>query len=182
MNGVSSETLRLVLDVRDRMNRELAGAYNNVKKVDNQITNVKKNFRSTGSAADKLGNTLKRVFSVAVIAMAIRKIVEFGKKVIKLGSDAEEIQSKFNVVFKHLAKDADTWTKKFSKSVGRSANEMRKYMSTFQDTFVPLGFAREQGLEFSKVLVRLGIDLASFNNMAQADVMYDLQTVMVGNT
>jgi hypothetical protein len=182
MNGVSTETLRLILDVQDRMNRELSGAHNNIRRVDRELGRVKGSFRTTATAGNRLGETLKRIFSVAIITMAIRKVVEFGKKIIMLGSNAEEIESKFRVVFKHLTKEADTWTKKFSKSVGRSANDLRKYMAVFQDTFVPLGFAREQGLEFSKVLTRLTVDLASFNNMAEADVMRDMQSGIVGNT
>ena len=182
MNGVSSETLRLILDVRNKMSRELAGAHSNIKKVDKELDRVKGGFKEASSGAKKFANVLKSAFSIAAIAFAAKKVFEFGKSVIKLGSDAEEIQSKFNTVFKHLTKQADKWTKKFSKDVGRSANAMRGFMSTFQDTFVPLGFAREQGLSFSKTLVQLGVDLASFNNLAEADVMRDLQSGIVGNT
>lgn len=182
MNGVSSETLRLILDVQNRMGRELSGAHSNIKKVDRELTRVKESFKKTSEVGNKLGNTIKRIFTTAIIIMAIRKVIEFGREIISLGSRAEEIESKFRVVFKHLTKEANKWTKEFSKSVGRSANDIRKYMSTFQDTFVPLGFAREQAFGFSKVLTRLGVDLASFNNIAEVDVMRDLQSGIVGNT
>ena len=176
------QTMRLILDTQDRMTRELKTVKREIDGVDNEISKVKNNFRDTAKESNKLADTLKRVFNIAMILAAARAIGQFAMKLISLGSDAEEIQSKFNTVYKHLAADANKWTTQFAKDVGRSANIMRMYMSTFQDTFVPLGFAREQGYEFSKVLVKLGVDLASFNNLAEADVMRDLQSGIVGNT
>jgi hypothetical protein len=46
----------------------------------------------------------------------------------------------------------------------------------------PLGFARKKARDLSQEVVKLGVDLASFNNINTADVMRDLQSALVGNT
>ena len=47
-------------------------------------------------------------------------------------------------------------------------------MAGLQDTFVPLGIARDEAAELSKSLVTLAVDVASFNNTADADVITGL--------
>ena len=45
-----------------------------------------------------------------------------------------------------------------------------------------MGFARDKAAELSKQLVTLAIDVASFNDKADADVIRDFQSALVGNT
>ena len=54
-------------------------------------------------------------------------------------------------------------------------------MATVQDTFVPLGFSREASLDLSKALTQLTVDVARFQNKADADVMRAFQSAIVGN-
>lgn len=100
---------------------------------------------------------------------------------IKLASDAEEIQSKFNTVFKEGAEGARKWSEEFARSVGRNRINVQQYMATFQDTFVPLGFARKQSAELSKQLTKLAVDLASFNNTNEPETIQLLTSALVGN-
>jgi hypothetical protein len=100
---------------------------------------------------------------------------------IRTASDAEEIQSKFFAVFKNEAPGAINWINQFSGDVGRSKTEIMGWMSTLQDTFVPLGFTREKAAEMSQTLTKLAVDLSSFNNIAESDAIADLQSAIVGN-
>jgi hypothetical protein len=44
-----------------------------------------------------------------------------------------------------------------------------------------MGFARDEAAKLSQQMVQLGVDLGSFNNMADADVIRDLTSAMIGN-
>jgi len=104
-----------------------------------------------------------------------------GIKLIGMGSDAEEMTSKFNVVFGASAPEAIAALDEFGNTVGRSKFELMEMASTVQDTFVPLGFARDEAAGMSTELTKLAVDMGSFNNVADADVMRDLQSAIVGN-
>ena len=54
-------------------------------------------------------------------------------------------------------------------------------MAQLQDTFVPLGFARDKSAELSKALAQLATDVGSFNNVATPDVANAFTSAIVGN-
>jgi hypothetical protein len=134
--------------------------------VSNQFKNLSTQLKSTGQAL-----TLGLTAPLALL----------GRQFVKTASDAEETQAKFSAVFKELTSEAEDFVQATAKELGRSTNDLRAFMGTLQDTFVPLGFARDQGLEMSKALTKLTLDLASFNNMAQPEVLRALQSAIVGN-
>jgi len=95
--------------------------------------------------------------------------------------DAEEIANKFNVVFGDNADAVRTWAEAYGDSVGRATTSIMSFASTLQDTFVPMGFARSEATQLSTQLTKLAIDVASFNNAADADVLNAFQSALVGN-
>lgn len=102
-------------------------------------------------------------------------------RLVKVASDAEEIGSKFNVVFRDLKGEASDWARDFGQSVGRANQDVKKWMAGLQDTFVPLGYARDQAYEMSKQLTQLAVDVASFNNAADSEVIANFTSAIVGN-
>jgi len=100
---------------------------------------------------------------------------------IKQASDYEESLSAFRAVFGSQAQAAEKWAKDTSKSLNRSEADLIEYLATFQDTFVPFGFARDEAAKLSKELTVLSEDLASFKNQKTGDTVRDLQSALVGN-
>jgi hypothetical protein len=100
---------------------------------------------------------------------------------IRSASDAQETLSKFNVVFREQSGLAARWAEDFGDKVGRSTQDVQKWMAGLQDLFVPLGFARDKAFDLSKTLAELAVDVASFNNQADADVIRDFTSALVGN-
>lgn len=119
--------------------------------------------------------------TVAAGAAALALSATIGKEVIKAGSDVEEMMGKFDAVFRENADSVEEWADSFGDDVGRSKFELMGFASTLQDTFVPMGFARDEGAELSKQLTELAIDLASFNNEAEPETIASLQSALVGN-
>jgi len=102
-------------------------------------------------------------------------------KFVQVASDAQETQSKFDVVFRHLRNEANAWADDYADSVGRARQDTKKWMAGLQDTFVPLGIARDKAFELSKSLTTLAVDVASFNNKTDASVIRDFTSALVGN-
>jgi len=161
------------------------------KQAKSALKNTERNFKKSidrmKKAAKGLTTAFKKMFTkLASIAKKGAKILvisflAISAAAVKFASDAEEIRSKFNTVFKELSKTAKDWAKDFGNSVGRASQDVEKWMSGLQDTFVPLGFARDKSFELSKSLTKLAVDVASFNNQLDADVIRDFTSAMVGN-
>lgn len=100
---------------------------------------------------------------------------------IKTASDMQEVMSKFDTVFASNAAAVKRWSDQFSESVGRSKRQIAEFMAGSQDLFVPLGFAEAAAVKLSKQVTGLAVDLASFNNMADADVLRDLHAALTGS-
>lgn len=129
----------------------------------------------------KFGDDIGRVGKKLTLGVTT-PLVAAGTAFVKLASDAEETNGKFDAVFKDQADTVRSWAENFSEQVGRSRTANIDFLATIQDTLVPLGFQRTAATEMSKAAVELATDLASFNNLNTADVIKDIQSALVGNT
>ncbi len=146
---------------------------NKMKSADASVVSFGQKVERAGAGLRKVGIGMTAVGGVisGVLAMAVRE-----------ASNAQEMISKFNVVFRDQAPVIEQWAKTLGTAVKRSRFEIMGMAASLQDTFVPMGFAREKAAELSKGLVELAIDVASFNNKADAEVIRDFQSALVGNT
>jgi hypothetical protein len=140
-----------------------------------------KNFNKVSRSGLNMAQTLKSAAATVGVAFGTVGIFRVFKGIVSAGSEAEETVSKFNAVFKDQAKAADIFGGQLADAVGRGKTELKGYLATLQDTFVPLGFARKEARLMSQEMVQLAIDLASFNNTADVDTIRDLQSAIVGN-
>lgn len=100
---------------------------------------------------------------------------------IKAASALEETMNKFNVVFGENAEAVKAWGDEYGKQVGRSKRQIADFLASTQDLLVPLGFEPGEATRLSKEITRLSVDLASFNNMQDADTLRDLQAALTGS-
>lgn len=100
---------------------------------------------------------------------------------VKAAGDAQEVFSKFNVVFGELSDNAKKFGDNLASSVGRSRSEISGFLAGFQDLLVPIGIDPSIAAETSKQLTQLAVDLASFNNKADSDAVRDLQAALTGS-
>lgn len=166
-----------------------------IDKIIKSIDQIKKEVNITVKAAgvdlaassiDKLSKKTALLSTAGNIAAdfardAGRKLLQFGKDSIKAASDVDEMRAKSSVVFGSMTNDVRKWSAELGNSIGRSKTDIEGFASTFQDTFVPMGIARNEATGLSKTITKLGLDLASFNNKADADTMRDLHAALVGN-
>ena len=102
-------------------------------------------------------------------------------KFVMAASNAREQQSKFNVVFGEFAPEAQKFAKGISDSFGIAESEIVKLLAGLQDTFVPLGFSREEASKLSQSIAQLSLDVGSFNDVATGDVARRFTSAIVGN-
>tara|TARA_Y100000593_G_scaffold13140_1_gene24478 strand:- start:4085 stop:6265 length:2181 start_codon:yes stop_codon:yes gene_type:complete len=141
-----------------------------------------RNFRNLHDANKKLIPTFSVLRSkVLLVAFGMGVLAKTVGKYINVAASAEEITNKFNVVFGEAAESASEFADTLGEATGRSSTKLREMLSALQDTFVPLGFARDESAKLSKALSRLSLDVASFNNRADDEVMKAFQSAIVGN-
>jgi ubiquitin len=100
---------------------------------------------------------------------------------VKAASDLEEQVSKFNVVFGQQSEAVRQFAQRFASDIGRSERQIVEFLASFQDLFVPIGFDPIQAESLSKQLTQLTLDVASFNNKADEDVLRDFQSALTGS-
>lgn len=151
--------------------------------------NVNINIKQNGGAslsnlAGGIANLGRVAATAAIGGLAIMgtAVAAVSAKLIAMGSDAQEMQGKFNVVMGEFAGPVTQQLATFASEVGRSRFELMGFSATIQDTLVPLGFARGAAADMSVEVVKLATDLASFNNLDTSQVIEDIQSALVGNT
>ena len=99
----------------------------------------------------------------------------------KQAGDVEEQQNKFNVLFGTSASVIRKFAEDLEKATGRSALQIMDMASSVQDILVPLGMMRSQAALLSKEIVKTAVDVSSFSNTLQTDVIRDFNSALVGN-
>lgn len=130
-----------------------------------------KGFKKARSSINALGRT------VAIFGAAYAGALGFAtKKAI----DLEETTAKFNTVFRGVRRDADKMAATLVKSYGVSTQESKLFLSGMQDLLVPMGMNRKAAAEMANEIVKLSVDVGSFNNMPTEQVMRDIQSAFNG--
>jgi len=135
-----------------------------------------------GKAATSLGRTLTMLGSV-MGAIAGSAALMLGKRFLFAAADMEEVQGKFDTVFKGMSTEAEAWAKVLNDSYSMSMYAGKKYMSSLQDILVPTGMVRKVAGELSFELVKLGADLSAFGDgtVTQAMAVDNLKSALTGS-
>ena len=150
-----------------------------VDQTGNAATGIKGIAGSVGKIA-KVG-MVAGAAALGGIALLTGAVLGLGSKLTGLGANAEEMEAKFDAVFGEGAPAAAKELDEFGNAVGRNKFALMEMASTLQDTFVPMGFARDNAADMSLEMTKLAVDVGSFNNVLAPDVMEDFQSALVGN-
>ncbi len=136
-----------------------------------QLTRIRTIAGKATGVLFRMARAIKNIFTGRAALLGGLGLGAAGIGLLKLASDAEEMQDLFDDVFKENARDARKWSVDLAKSIGRSRLSIMQYMATVQDTLVPMGFAREEAAKLSRVIVKSGIDIASLKNLPESDAI-----------
>ena len=140
-------------------------------------TNTAKTTKSVERGFDKIGKSLKGFVAAYAAVLATRGVLATAK----FGSSIEEMEAKASAVFKRFLPTVRAELDEFGEAAGRSTHMLLEMATSVQDLLVPLGFARGDAARLSVDLTKLASDVASFNNMADTDVLNNFRSGLVGN-
>lgn len=132
-------------------------------------------LNSISGIAKKAGTALAAAFSV-------KKLVDFGKSCIDLGSDLNEVQNVVDVVFTSMSDKVNEFAQNAAASYGLSETMAKKYTGTFGAMAKAFGFNEQAAYDMSTALTGLTGDVASFYNISQDEAYTKLKSVFTGET
>ena len=135
---------------------------------------VRRSIGGVGLGLGVGGGGLAAIAGTAVTVAGLRAS-------LRAASDAEESASKFGVVFGEQAERVRKQLESMAGEINRSGYALAGYAAQIQDTFVPMGIARDEAAGLSVQVVQLAEDLASFNNLNTAEVVDRLTGALIGN-
>lgn len=115
-------------------------------------------------------------------AFAVKKIVQFGKEAIALGSDLQEVDNVVRATFGTMSGQVDTLAQSMAKSAGLSETMAKQYMGTFGAMSKSFGFTEKEAFNLSASLTQLSGDVSSFYNISQDEAFTKLKSVFTGET
>ncbi|MCA9139958.1 MAG: hypothetical protein KDB00_24465 [Planctomycetales bacterium] len=169
------------LSLQDELTREIQTAINGaVKTVQSAIGAIDREIKSIGRSVADLGTKIAAV-GAGTAALSLGAAFGFAKATMAAGNFAETLNM-FDAVFKDQSKEIRAWGETYAQTVGRSREQLLRFLAESQDTFVPLGFDRQEAAELSKTVTKLAIDLGSFKNIDDGEALRSLLGGIIGNT
>lgn len=139
------------------------------------VSSMKKQVGGLSAAVGKLGLAISAAF-------AVKKIIEFGKEAIDLGSDLQEVQNVVDVTFTTMNEQVNKFAQNAAKAAGLSETMAKRYVGTFGAMAKAFGFAETEAFDMSTSLTKLAGDVASFYNITQDEAYTKLKSVFSGET
>jgi len=138
------------------------------KEVEKTINKWNKNI---DKSTKKTSSSFWNLKTAIIWAFSITAILAFWKQLLTFWSDLEEITSKFNVVFAWVEKEAQVAFNAMADAVWRSRLQLIEFWGNLGDVLKPMWFTTEEALKLSTNMTKLAIDVASFNNVSDAQAV-----------
>ena len=206
MDTTSVGQIGLDLTVNEKnFNSQLTGIQKKAEKAGKKIaTAFSAKLSGVGKACNDLGSDFKKVQNSAdetfaniskgisgfaknaiaklAAAFAVKKLVDFGKECIELGSDLAEVQNVVDVTFPNMTKRIDDFAKNAASKFGLSETMAKKYSGTLGSMAEAFGFSESAAADMATTLTGLAGDVASFYNISQDEAYTKIKSVFTGET
>ncbi len=130
----------------------------NDKQFQSALRKSTRSIQRFGKKMQNFGQTMTRNITLPVVGL--------GAAAVKMASDFEETQSKFNTIFRDISDNAQKASKELSDSFGLSSRASMQLLSDTGSLLVGFGFTQEEALKLSTEVNKLAVDLASFTNFS----------------
>lgn len=124
----------------------------------------------------------KKAALALAAAFSVKKLVDFGKSCLELGSDLAEVQNVVDVTFPNMTAQVDEFARSAITSAGLSETMAKQFTGTFGAMAKAFGFSEQQAYDMSTSLTQLAGDVASFYNLSQEEAYTKLKSVFTGET
>lgn len=124
----------------------------------------------------------KKAGAALAAAFGVKKLVDFGKQCLELGSDLAEVQNVVDVTFPKMTAQVDEFARSAAQSFGLPETMAKQYTGTFGAMAKAFGFTEKQAYDMGSTLTGLAGDVASFYNISQDEAYTKLKSVFTGET
>ena len=161
---------------QNRFQSQMRGIQNVAKRAGDSLKNqIQPQLEGIGSMAKKAGVAFAAAFGA-------KKIIDFGKQCLELGSDLAEVQNVVDVTFPNMSAKVDEFAKSAAQNFGLSETMAKQYTGTFGAMAKAFGFTEQQAYDMGSSLTGLAGDVASFYNLSQDEAYTKLKSVFTGET
>lgn len=147
----------------------------NTNGIDDGTKHIEAKLNGLMATAKKLGAVFMSVF-------AVKKIIDFSRECIALGSDLEEVQNVVDVTFGKMSGQIDSWAKEAAEKFGLSELAAKQYSSTIGAMFKSMGVGGQELTDMSKKVAELAGDMASFYNLDTDTAFNKIRSGIAGIT
>ena len=159
--------------------KHIKGIGSQFKKTSSEIEDDASSLKTRVSG---IGTLTRKLGSLLVGAFAVKKLTDFGKSCLELGSDLAEVQNVVDVTFPNMTAQVDKFAKSAAQSFGLSETMAKQFTGTFGAMAKAFGFSESQAYELGSSLTKLAGDVASFYNISQDEAYTKLKSVFTGET
>lgn len=124
----------------------------------------------------------KKAATALAAAFSLKKLIDFGKECIELGSDLSEVQNVVDVTFPKMSAQVDEFAQGAAAAFGLSETMAKQFTGTFGSMAKAFGFSEQEAYDMSTALTGLAGDVASFYNLEQDAAYTKLKSVFTGET
>ena len=132
--------------------------------LERNLSSSRKEIQALGVQLNETGRSILSFAKGAVTAVLIKSLTE-------AASRADELQNKFNTVFGGISAETESWAESYSEATNRGRIETMEFLAAQQDIRTGFGDTAKSAAEFSKAVVGITNDLASFSNIPVSEAI-----------
>lgn len=156
---------------------------NGSKSVKKGLKIIKNESKSTAEAmTSNFSTAFKKIAVLAVSAFSLKKVIDFSKSCLSLGSDLAEVQNVVDVTFKSMSSGINSFAQTAITQFGLSETAAKKYAGTFGAMSKAMGLSESAAYEMSTAVTGLTGDVASFFNLSADEAYTKLKSIWTGET
>lgn len=122
---------------QNRFQSQMRGIQNVAKRAGDSLKNqIQPQLEGISSMAKKVGVAFAAAFGA-------KKIIDFGKQCLELGSDLAEVQNVVDVTFPNMSAKVDEFAKSAAQNFGLSETMAKQYTGTFGAMAKAFGFTEQ---------------------------------------
>lgn len=177
---MADKKLRYSIDAAWQGRSATVQARKDIEAVGNAGEKATKGVGSAESASVNFGTTMRNLIAGGTLVAVGKQLLDISTASINVASDVEEAASKFSYVFGPAAEDLGQTLDAFAEDANRSGFALRSMAADVGALTEPILGSKEAAADMSAEVAKLAIDLASFNNVAEADALQALRAGLIG--
>ena len=126
--------------------------------LERSLSSSRKEMKALGTQLNETSRSMLAFAKGTITAVLIKSLTE-------AASRAEEMQNRFDTVFRGLSAEVEEWADAYAEATSRGRLETMEFLASQQDIRTGFGDTTEGAAEFSKAVVGITNDLASFANV-----------------